>query len=164
MSAFCHHLKWVHLTCFWKYLPYIHYFMTSIHQYLVYLIAKCFVSRWFLFYGISTSFQLSRKQTVDPIWATCQWTALIGGCDRSANCTTQWLLFFPSLFFLNGPTTASFSFIFGLFKQTIQFLQQIYVNKCPSNIRYQESIPRPTERESLPITTRPGLPPLFHLY
>ena len=31
----------------------------------------------------------------------------------------------------NGPTPASFSFIFGLFKQTLlQFLQQIYVKKC----------------------------------
>ena len=29
--------------------------------------------------------------------------------------------------FLNGPSPASFSFIFGLFKQTIQFLQQINV-------------------------------------
>ena len=27
----------------------------------------------------------------------------------------------------NGPTPASFTFIFGLFIQTIQFLQQIYV-------------------------------------
>ena len=30
-------------------------------------------------------------------------------------------------FFKNGPTLASFSFIFGLFKQTIIFLQQINV-------------------------------------
>ena len=29
--------------------------------------------------------------------------------------------------FLNGPTPASFSFIFVLFKQTIQFLQRIYL-------------------------------------
>ena len=28
-------------------------------------------------------------------------------------------------FFLNGPTPASFSFIFGLFKQTLQFLQYV---------------------------------------
>ena len=28
-------------------------------------------------------------------------------------------------FFLNGPTLATFSFIFGLFKQKFQFLQQI---------------------------------------
>ena len=30
-------------------------------------------------------------------------------------------------FYKNGPTPASFSFIFGLFEQTIQFLQQINV-------------------------------------
>ena len=50
-------------------------------------------------------------------------------------------------------------FIFGLFKQTIQFLQQINVKKCPSSIRRWDSNPRPLERESTPITTRPGLPP-----
>ena len=39
----------------------------------------------------------------------------------------------------NGPTPASFSFIFGLFKQTsLQFLQQIYVEKCPSSIRCRD--------------------------
>ena len=63
-------------------------------------------------------------------------------------------------FFLKiGPTPASFLFIFGLFKQTIQFLQQINVKKCPSSIRRWDSNPRPLERESTPITTRPGLPP-----
>ena len=36
----------------------------------------------------------------------------------------------PLFSFFNGPTPASFSFIFGLFKQTIQFLQQINVKKC----------------------------------
>ena len=54
---------------------------------------------------------------------------------------------------------ASFLFIFGLFKQTIQLLQQINVKKCPSSIRRWDSNPRPLERESTPITTRPGLPP-----
>ena len=34
------------------------------------------------------------------------------------------------IFLKNGPTTASFSFIFGLYKQTLQFLQQISVKKC----------------------------------
>ena len=34
--------------------------------------------------------------------------------------------------FLNGQTPASFSFIFGLFKQTIQFLQQINVKNVMS--------------------------------
>ena len=37
------------------------------------------------------------------------------------------LFFFFYLLWKNGPTPASFSFIFGLFKQTLQFLQQIYV-------------------------------------
>ena len=66
-----------------------------------------------------------------------------------------WYCFFKK----NGPTTASFSLIFGLFKQTLQLLQQIYVKKCTSSIRYQESNPQPSECESLPITTSPGLPP-----
>ena len=34
--------------------------------------------------------------------------------------------------FKNGPTLASFLFIFGLFKQTIQFLQQINVKNVMS--------------------------------
>ena len=36
----------------------------------------------------------------------------------------------------------------------------INVKKCPSSIRHRDSNPRPLERESPPITTRPGLPPL----
>ena len=31
---------------------------------------------------------------------------------------------------------------FGLFNQTLQFLQQIYVKKCPSSIQCQDSNPR----------------------
>ena len=45
------------------------------------------------------------------------------------------------------------------FKQTLQFLQQINVKKCPSSIRRRDSNPRPLDREPPPITTRPGLPP-----
>ena len=48
---------------------------------------------------------------------------------------------------------------FCLFKQTLPFLQQINVNKCPSSIRSWDSNPRPSEHVSPPITTRPGLPP-----
>ena len=32
---------------------------------------------------------------------------------------------------------------------------------CPSSLRCMDSNPRPSEHESPPITTRPGLPPLF---
>ena len=65
----------------------------------------------------------------------------------------------PIIIFLNGPTLASFSFIFGIFKQTIQFLQQIIVKKCPSSIRRRDSNPQPLKSELSPITTRPGRPP-----
>ena len=64
------------------------------------------------------------------------------------------------VFSKNGPTPASFSFIFGLFKQTIQFLQQINVIKCPSSIQRWDLNPQPFEHDSSPINTRPGLPPL----
>ena len=54
----------------------------------------------------------------------------------------------PSLFFI----------YFCLFKQTLQFLQQINVKKCPPSIWCWDLKPRSSEHESLPITTRPGLP------
>ena len=68
------------------------------------------------------------------------------------------------MFFLkNGPTPATFSFIFCLFPSNIRtILQQINVKKCPSSIWHRDSKPRPLNRESPPITTRPGLPPKKH--
>ena len=59
----------------------------------------------------------------------------------------------------NGPSPASFSFIFRLFETNINtVLQQINVKKCPSNKRCWNLNPQPSEHESPPITTRPGLP------
>ena len=58
--------------------------------------------------------------------------------------------------FLIGPTPASFSFIFGLFKQILQIFTTIICKKCPSSILCQDSNPQPLEHESPPITTRPG--------
>ena len=53
--------------------------------------------------------------------------------------------FLSLLFFQNGSTAASFLFIFDLFKQTsLEFLQHIYVKKCPSILLYQDSNPRPS--------------------
>ena len=43
---------------------------------------------------------------------------------------TNLVVFKKAFLFKNGPIPASFSFIFGPFKQTIQFLQQINVKKC----------------------------------
>ena len=71
-----------------------------------------------------------------------------------------------SLIFLkNGPTWASFLFIFGFFKQAIKSLQQINAKKvCPYSKQHQDSNPHPLEHEPSPITTRPGHPPHFLLY
>ena len=41
------------------------------------------------------------------------------------------------------------------FIQTLQFLQQINVKKCPSSIWWWDSKPRPSKYESPPITTKP---------
>ena len=63
-------------------------------------------------------------------------------------------------FLKNVPSPASFSFIFGLFQTKINtILQKINVKKCPSSIWHWDSNPRHSERESSPITTRPGFPP-----
>ena len=57
------------------------------------------------------------------------------------------------------------SLLFGLFKQTsLQFLQQIYVTKCPSNIWCRDSNPRSSENESSPITTSGPICKLVHPY
>ena len=58
----------------------------------------------------------------------------------------------------NGPTPASFSFIFGLFKQTIQFLQQINVKKCHVHPVYNTWIRTHdlSNMSCLPLTTRSG--------
>ena len=60
----------------------------------------------------------------------------------------------------NGPTPASFCLFSVFSNEHYKFLQQLYLKKCPSSIRCWNSNPRPLERESLLITTRPGLPPL----
>ena len=55
----------------------------------------------------------------------------------------------------NGPTLASFLFIFGLFNQMIRFLQQMNVK----NVHYPAlGFKIITSYESPPISTRPGLP------
>ena len=54
-------------------------------------------------------------------------------------------------------------FIFGLFKQTIQFFNKS-MQKSPSSIWHQDSSPQPFEYESSPNTTRPGLPPKSKFY
>ena len=64
-----------------------------------------------------------------------------------------------SYFFKNGPSPASFLFILGHFQTNINtILQKINVKKCPHSIQHWDLNTRPSERESPPTTTRPGLP------
>ena len=61
-----------------------------------------------------------------------------------------------------GQPRSLLSFLFSRFKQTsLQMLQQINMKKCPSSIQGWDSNPWPSEHESPPITTRPGLPPNY---
>ena len=62
-------------------------------------------------------------------------------------------------FLKNGPTPASFSFIFRLFKQTsIQIIQQINVKNVYPVYGTGIQTHGLMQHESSPITTRPGLP------
>ena len=79
--------------------------------------------------------------------------------EKSKNNNTDASARRNNCFFLkNGPTPASIRLFLVFSNKHYKFLQQIDVKKCPSSIRCQDLNPRPLERESLPITTRPGLP------
>ena len=64
-------------------------------------------------------------------------------------------------FFKKCTNPGLFFVYFCLFNQTLQFLQQINVKKCPSSIRHQDSNSQPSDYESPPLPTRPGLPPRY---
>ena len=57
-----------------------------------------------------------------------------------------------NLLFLNMPSTVSFSFSYVFSnKHKYNFVQQIFVKKCPSRIRGWDSNPQPSDYESPPI-------------
>ena len=58
-----------------------------------------------------------------------------------------------NIFFKKWGIPTSFCLIRVFFKQTLQFLKQIHVKKCPSRMQYWDSNPQPSEHESLPSTT-----------
>ena len=60
--------------------------------------------------------------------------------------------------FLNGPTPASFSFIFVFSDTHYNFYNNKNAKNCPSSIWCWDLNSRPLEYESPTITTRPGLP------
>ena len=68
------------------------------------------------------------------------------------------------IFFKKWAIPDLFLVYFRLFKQTIQFLQQIDVKKYPSSVRCWDLNPRPSEDELPPITTKPGLSPIIAIF
>ena len=66
----------------------------------------------------------------------------------------------PQGFFKNGPTPASFLFIFVFSNKHYKFYNKYECEKCPSSIRHRDSNSQPSDYESPPLTTKPGLPPL----
>ena len=60
--------------------------------------------------------------------------------------------------FSNGPSHASFSFIFVFSNKHYNFTSNKW-EKCPSSVQCWDSSSQPSEHESPPITTRPGFPP-----
>ena len=83
-------------------------------------------------------------------------------CFRCSNDNIPMVGIFDCVFFKNEPTPASFLFIFGLFKQTLQIFTTNICEKFQSSILCRDLNPWPPERESSTITTRPGLPPIFN--
>ena len=63
-----------------------------------------------------------------------------------------------------GQPRPLFLFIIGLFKQTLQFLQQINVKNCPTCIWRGDLNLRPLKHESSPITTKRGTRPNKNMF
>ena len=69
--------------------------------------------------------------------------------------------FFNQSFFKYGPTRPLFR-LFSFFQTNITFFITNKCEKCPSRKQHYDSNLRPLEHESPPITTKPGLPPIFN--
>ena len=94
-----------------------------------------------------------RSKIKKYFWITfCPW---VHNLKQQTKCACH----FNILFFKKWANPGLFFVYFHLFKQTLQFLQQINVKKCPSSIRRQDSNSQPSDFESPPLTTRPRLPP-----
>ena len=70
----------------------------------------------------------------------------------------QWNLV-PSLIFFCEPSQASFCLFSSFSNKHYSFLQQINVPKSPSLVWGWDLNQRPSDHESPPVTTKPGLPP-----
>ena len=66
--------------------------------------------------------------------------------------------------FLNGPSQASFWFIFVFSNKHYNFYNKYMLKNVHPVYRALDLNPRPSEHESPPTTTRPGLPPVHFLF
>ena len=112
------------------------------------------------------SWSCTRRRMEWPWWRRWRCTPR-RSCARSCRPPGGWINFiccflWKSQFSKNGPTLASFSFIFVFSNTHYKFYNNRYVKKCPSSIRCRDLKSRPLEYESPPITTRPGLQPKFY--
>ena len=90
------------------------------------------------------------------IWLSCSVLCLPNFCLWVHKTRDSIILIILLLFEKMGHPGLFFVY-FRLFKQTWKFLQQINEKKCPFGAGILN--PWPSEHESPPITTRPGLPP-----
>ena len=95
-----------------------------------------------------------RGKTEDDETTTLTWNA-----SSEISLTPLWRL----LFLKKWPNPSLFFIYFRSFQtnNTTPTNQCEKMSKCPSRIRRCDSNPWPYLRESSPITTRPGLPPLY---
>ena len=121
---------------------------------------NCQVFKWSLLTHVRICLKLILRESTgcepvrtadQSVWDPCYKTFMPCNCKLLLNSR-------PSIrFFLNGPFRASFSFIFV-------FSTNKYVKKCLSSIQCRDLNPRPSEQESLSITTRPGFLPARWVY
>ena len=80
--------------------------------------------------------------------------------DRSTTLLLSFCKSSPSVFLKKmGQTWPLFHLFLSLKTHITNFTTKTYVKKYLSRIRCRDSNPQPSDRESLPITTRPGLLP-----
>ena len=92
-----------------------------------------------------------------------QMTAINGtnlsGCNNEGKIGVE-IIRNVTFFFKIGQPRPLFVYFQSFQTNIITIFTTNICEKCPSSIRCRDSNPRPSERESLPITTRPGLPPI----
>ena len=88
-------------------------------------------------------------------WALCNFEMVSGQWSAES----RYAIFVRILFFKKKWANPGLFFVyFRSFQTNNTIFTTIICEKCPSNIWCWDSNPRPLERESLPTTTRPGLP------